>query len=318
MEIVDPKNKLALSFRGKGSSYFTILFVNLLLTVLTLGLYYPWAKARDLQYLYSSSFLNEDNFIFHGTGKEMFKGFVKAILLFFALFAVLSLLLYFEMFVLGIILFYLGLVLIIPLAIHGSYRYRMSRTSWRGIRFGYRGDRRELFVNFLKWTFLSLITLGIYGWWFIINLRNYLLNHIRFGSLQFKYKGNGFDYFILNIKGIFLSIITLGVYSFWYLKELYAYYVDNLSIQKDEQKITFKSTATGKSMFVLMITNLLLIIFTLGFAYAWVVARTMTYVFSHIELEGNVDLNAIVQTEENYKDATGEDVSDFLDIDFVI
>jgi uncharacterized membrane protein YjgN (DUF898 family) len=81
------------------------------------------------------------------------------------------------------ILFYAGIFTILPLAIHGSYRYRMSRISWRGIRFGYRGDRNELIQNFCKWIFFTIITIGIYGPWMAINLRKYLLGNVRFVML---------------------------------------------------------------------------------------------------------------------------------------
>ena len=61
-----------------------------------------------------------------------------------------------------------------------------------------------------------------------------------------------------------------------------------------------------------------MIIFTLGLGYAWVVTRTMKFIFDHIELDGTIDLNTLQQTEENFKDATGDDISDFLDIDFIV
>jgi hypothetical protein len=35
-------------------------------------------------------------------------------------------------------------------------------------------------------------------------------------------------------------------------------------------------------------------------------------------MEGNIDLNSLLQTEENYKDATGEDIGDFFNLDFVM
>ena len=45
--------KLRLEFTGSGSEYFRIWIVNLLLTLVTLGLYYPWAKVRRLRYFYA-------------------------------------------------------------------------------------------------------------------------------------------------------------------------------------------------------------------------------------------------------------------------
>jgi hypothetical protein len=40
-----------LEFKGQGSAFFGILIVNWILTVLTLGFYYPWARAKQLQSL---------------------------------------------------------------------------------------------------------------------------------------------------------------------------------------------------------------------------------------------------------------------------
>jgi uncharacterized membrane protein YjgN (DUF898 family) len=85
----------------------------------------------------------------------------------------------------------------------------MSRTSWRGIRFGYRGDRKEFMTLFFKEMFFTIISLGIYGAWMAINIRKYVLSNVRFGSAEFKYKGNGGEYFVLNLKGYFLTIITV-------------------------------------------------------------------------------------------------------------
>ncbi|MEO8253495.1 MAG: DUF898 family protein [Flavobacterium sp.] len=306
-----------LDFHGKGSDFFGIIIVNWLLIIITLGIYYPWAKAKQLQFIYGSTSLNGDSFSFHGTGNEMFKGFIKAILIFGVLYGILFLFIYFKMPISGLLLFYFGLIAILPIAIHGSYRYRMSRTSWRGIRFGYRGDRTEFTKSFFKWIFFTIITLGIYGSWMVINMRNYLLGNVRFGDAEFEYDGDGGDYFILNLKGYFLTIFTLGIYGFWWQKELFEYYVNHLSLKKGNEKINFTSTASGGDFFGLIVINLLLIIFTLGLGYAWVATRTMKFIFDHVALDGNLNLDGLMQTEENYKDATGEDLSDFLDLNII-
>ncbi|MES2733816.1 MAG: DUF898 family protein [Bacteroidota bacterium] len=306
-----------LSFHGSGSSYFGVIIVNWLLIVVTLGLYYPWAKAKQLHYLYGSTALNEERFSFHGTGKEMFKGFIKAVIIFAAIYGLLLLFMYLQMPIIGILVFYACILAIIPFAIHGSYRYRMSRTSWRGIRFGYRGDQKELSISFFKWTFFTIISFGLYSSWLSINLRNYLIGNIRLGSLQFKSDGDGGSYFWLNVKGYFLTLFTLGIYMFWWQKDIFAYYIDNLSVHQDDKEIRMTSTATGGDFFGLLVVNMLIIIFTLGIGYAWVVTRTMDFIVSKIELTGDIDLDTINQTEANFTDATGEDVSDVLDLGFI-
>ena len=307
-----------LEFNGKGSEYFSVIIVNWLLTILTLGFYYPWAKARNLQFLYGETSLNGDPFSFHGTGKEMFKGFIKALLIIAFLYSLFFLLLYLESPFLGIVILYLGILALLPFAIHGSYRYRMSRTSWRGIRFGYRGDRKEFSLNFFKWLFFTIFSFGIYGSWMSINMRNYILSNIRFGDVEFNSEGDGGDYFMLNLKGYFLTVFTLGIYGFWWQQELFEYYINNLSMSKGDKEIALNSTVTGGGFFKLAIVNILIIVGTFGIGYAWVVTRTMKYIFENIEMEGNIDLNLLLQTEENYKDATGEDIGDFLDMDFVM
>jgi uncharacterized membrane protein YjgN (DUF898 family) len=320
MEIInqtEPK-EYKLSFHGSGGEYFGIVIVNWLLTAVTLGLYYPWAKANQLKYLYGATALNDDRFAFHGTGREMFKGFIKAIIIFIIIYGIFFLLITWRMPIAALLFMYAAIIAILPVAIHGSYRYRMSRTSWRGIRFGYRGDRKELIVNFFKWVFFTIITLGIYGSWFSMNLRRYLLGNVKLGNLQFKYKGEGGEFFVLNLKGYFLSIVTLGIYMFWWQRDLFAYYIDNISAHKDEKEIRFKSTATGGDFFGLLVVNLLILVFTLGLGYAWVVTRTMNFVTNKIALDGDIDLNTLNQTEDIFTDATGEDIGDILDIDLTM
>ncbi len=317
-ETTTTEKKYKLDFYGKGGEFFGIIIVNWLLTIITLGFYYPWAKAKQLNFLYGSTSLNNDRFSFHGTGKEMFIGFIKAIFVFALIYGISIMFIYMQMPIIGILLLYAGILGIIPLAIHGSYRYRMSRTSWRGIRFGYRGNRNEFMLSFYKWILLTLVTFGIYGAWLSINVRRYVMSNVKMGDVSFKYEASGGDYFWLNFKSYFLSIITLGVYSFWWYSDLFAFYVNNLSLEKGEEKINLKSTATGGDFFGLLIVNLLIIVFTLGLGYAWVVARTMKFLTDHIEMEGNIDLDTINQTEEDFNDATGEDIGDFLNLDFAL
>jgi uncharacterized membrane protein YjgN (DUF898 family) len=307
----------SLSFQGKGGEYFGIVIVNWLLTVITLGIYYPWAKAKQIKYLYGATSLNDDRFLFSGTGKEMFIGFVKTMLIFGVILGLFYTLFFLVNQVLALIVLYLLLFLVMPLAIHGSYRYRMSRTSWRGIRFGYRGDKWEFFVKYLKWIFLTIITLGIYASWMEIKSREYIFGNIKAGDAQFKYKGSGSEFFLLNLKGYLLTLITLGIYMFWWEKDLFNYLYGNLSIEKGETKIQFKSTATGGGFFKLEIVNLLILVFTLGLGFAWVITRTMSFYTKHIELTGDIDLNSLEQTEEEYNNALGDDLTDFFDINLI-
>jgi len=309
-----------INFLGSGSKLFGIYIVNLLLTVVTLGLYYPWAKASVLQYLYQETELEGSRFTFHGTGKEMFKGFIKAVGVFIVLYAILL----YSMFttdpivkVSGFIIYFLAFLSLIPIAIHGSLKYRMSRTSWRSIHFGYRGELKELFAVFIKGILFTVISFGLYSPWFTISLRKYLMGKIRFGNVEFEYTGNGTEYAILIISGYALTIVTLGIYSFWFAKDLINYYIDHIKLTQDGREIKLQSYLTGGAYFRLEIVNVLIIILTLGLAAPWATVRTLKVLLGNIFIEGELDLDALVQTEKSYKNATGEDVADMLDLGIV-
>lgn len=304
-----------LEFLGKGSEYFSIVIVNWLLTLVTLGLYYPWARAKKLRYIYGNVSLNNERFHFSGTGKEMFIGFIK-LMVFYAIILGAFYYLYLQSSLLiAIIILYVGLLGIIPLAIHGAFRYRMSRTTYRGIRFGYRGEREKLVKYFFKWLILTAFTLGIYVFWMEMNLRRYIYGNIRYGDVEFDNESEGFEYFILNLKGYLLTILTLGIYSFWWYRDIFNYFVNTMSMRRGEQKIRCHSTATGIGFLRLLVGNFFIIVFTLGLGKAWADVRLYKFILDNIKLEGNINLDEIQQTEDEYLDAFGEDAMDFFDID---
>lgn len=53
------------SFHGTAGEYFKIWFVNIALTVITLGIFSAWAKVRTKRYFYANTFLDGANFEYH-------------------------------------------------------------------------------------------------------------------------------------------------------------------------------------------------------------------------------------------------------------
>ncbi len=309
-----------LRFHGQGSKLFSIYLVNMLLTLVTLGFYYPWAKVAIMKYMYEATELECSRFAFHGTGKEIFMGFLKALAIFGSMYGLLLVAMFYGEPVLVNIMFlvfYAVMMVLIPIAIHGSMKYRMSRTSWRGIHFGYRGDRNELLKKFIGDALLTVITFGIYGFWMSMNIRKYVLGNVRFGNVEFRYSGQGSDYFALHLKGYFLSLITMGIYSFWYARDLFNYWINNIHLIQNGRHARLRSEATGGDYFMLIVPNILLIIFTLGLGTPWAMIRTMNFVFDIVFIDGELDTDRIEQTEGAYRDATGVEVADMLDLDLV-
>jgi uncharacterized membrane protein YjgN (DUF898 family) len=317
----DSKETWFLTFFGQGMELFKINIVNMLLTLVTLGLYYPWAKANKLKYVYSQTEFKGSRFSFLGTGKEMFRGYIKVyafIIVFYAVF-------FYaqstgeQALIIGCIgVLYLLLFLFIPFAIHSAMKYRMSRSSWRSIRFGYRGKAMEFFKKYIVGLILTVLTCGIYSSWFSIDMYRYVYGNMRFGDVEMKYKGDGGDLFILNLKGMILSVLTCYIYIFWFQKELFEYHIKNTEFIQNGKSIPMTTRVTGADFAELQIVNILLMVFTLGLATPWVYCRTLEFYFLHTMLIGTIDENALQQTEAKYTNATGEDILDQTDMDLGI
>lgn len=313
--------KKRFKYLGNGNEFAIIYLKNILLTILTLGFYYPWAKVEKLKYHYQSTELDKARFTFHGTGKEVFKGFIKIYVFIILLYSMLFYAIQTKNEVVMLVIFgvfYLLFLLILPFAIHGTARYRSSRSSWKGIYFKYLGDKMELFWKFIIGSILTFFTLGIYGAWFSVDIRKYIFSHLRFGNLSFNFKGSGESLFWINLKFALLFYPTLGIYSFWYYKKLWSFYAENTEITQNGKKVNFNLTMQAGDIFELLLVNGLIIIFTLGIGFPWVKVRTLKFMFRFLEIEEGLNTDTIQQVAyDDYNDAAGDDLLDFLDIDLV-
>ncbi|WP_119422415.1 YjgN family protein [Desertibaculum subflavum] len=189
-------------YGGLNGEFTGIHIVNLLLTLVTAGIFRFWARTRERRYVWGHTALLGDWFEYSGTGKELFIGFLKALVVFGALFGVfylggwLAVLFAADLAQAQILtpLFSLpGYALVLYLTHFGAFsarRYRMSRTFWRGIRFEQRGSpvtyANRAFVGFLA----CVLTLGLYFPYYALRLRAYELDNLHFGTLSFHFEAN--------------------------------------------------------------------------------------------------------------------------------
>ena len=151
-------NKLTLQFTASGSEYFRIWTINLLLTVVTLGFYMPFAKVRRLRYFYANTLVGGQPLAFHGDPWKMLRGYVLMLVLFggYALAGHFSPWLALGVFVL--------LALLWPALWRSSLRFRMHNTSWRGLRFGFAGSVADAYKALLPLFVPSLVFLAANAW----------------------------------------------------------------------------------------------------------------------------------------------------------
>ncbi|MBV8210501.1 MAG: DUF898 domain-containing protein [Burkholderiaceae bacterium] len=131
-----------IEFTGTGAEYFRIWIVNLLLTIVTLGIYSAWAKVRKLQYFYRNTRLDGAVFDYHGDPIAILKGRGLAVVLLAAYKYAPPLLGSFGLIVV------LGVLAAAPWLVAQSYRFRLHNTSYRGLRFRFDGPVRQAYLIF--------------------------------------------------------------------------------------------------------------------------------------------------------------------------
>ena len=304
-----------LNFEGKGSELFGILIENFFLNLITLGIYYPWAKAKQLRYYYNSTSLNNSDFQFSGTGKEMFLGLAKALAFLFifnfAYETFMSVMVMDWMLLMGGILYFLFFLLLIVIASVGAKRYRMSRTSWRGIRFRFEGTFKETSVLIAKGWLMNILTLGLYYPYYRNRFQAYWTSKSSFGNIAFKYEGQGNEVFRIWIKGILISVLSLGLYMFWLKANLHRYFWNRTSYS--DTRIV--SNLYGGIWLKESLIYILFIIITFGFGMAWATVRYKRFYLGTFNLEGKIDLAEVKQSEAKLTGATGEGMADFFDVE---
>lgn len=188
-------------FSGSGSEYFRIWAVNLLLTLLTLGIYSAWAKVRREQYFCRNTRFAGASFDYHGKPVPILLGRILA----FGL-IILSQSTAFGGTLAGLAL--LVTLLALPWLMVKSAQFRLANSSYRGIRFEFVGRPKQAYrvYGVLLGALLALILLaavagsaaaqnwlaGVIGLLLLASYpllhaawRKFFVNQARFGNGQF-------------------------------------------------------------------------------------------------------------------------------------
>jgi uncharacterized membrane protein YjgN (DUF898 family) len=307
-----------LVFSGRAGSLLGIHIVNVFLTLLTLGVYSFWAKARVRRYLFAQAELDGDRFAFHGRGLEMLVGFIKAIIVFGLPLAALQYVPHLvdagrPVTVVTSVAAYALLTVILPVARTGARRYRLSRTSWRGIRFSFRGRTVEFVRIYVVGALLTMLTLGLYYPVFATRNQAFLIRQSHFGTARFNFDGRGAELLADFLYALLLTLPTLGFVWFWYVARQRRYFWNHTTLLTAR----FRATITGWHLFRLKLGNLMLILLTLGLGWPWATVRVARFWCRHLTLEGALDLAAI-QQEAQPASATGEGLLGLLEADLDI
>ncbi len=290
--------------------------VNVLLILVTLGIYYFWGTTRIRRYIFGQSEFDGDRFAYHGTARELMLGFAKAFVVFFVPIGLLTVVrdvLDVAPAIKGVaaLLISLLFLMFIPVAMVGARRYRLSRISWRGIRFSFRGRVIEFVRIFIKGWFLVGLTFGLYHPFFLTRRQAFMIGNSYFGNERFGFEGRGRELFGPFLLAVLLTLPTAGLSWFWFVARKRRFFWDHTTFGAAR----FSSTVTGSALLGLWLVNGLLLIVTLGLAWPWVRVRNIHFAFRYLDLEGPLDLERIRQQAQRAS-ATGEGLAGFLDTGF--
>lgn len=214
------------AFSGNWRDYAPIAFTNLLLTIVTLGLYRFWATTRTRKYLWAHTRFIDDQLEWTGTGKELFVGFLMVLLLIglpflFIQFGAQALILQGRPGLAGILTFASVILILymVGLARFRALRYRLSRSWWHGIRGGSDDQGFGYGLSYLWKSAVGSLAAGLMIPWSMMSLWNERWNKMSFGPHMFESAGDYrpvfkrfllfylFPFILFAIFGIFFVIV---------------------------------------------------------------------------------------------------------------
>jgi uncharacterized membrane protein YjgN (DUF898 family) len=216
-------------FHGSGGEYFRIWIVNLLLTIVTLGIFSAWAKVRRLRYFYGNTLLDDHSFDYHARPVAILKG---RLIVFAGYMA----------FVIGMQFYQKLLFVVLPLAVFAmpwvllrARRFQLRNTSWRNVRFDFGGRYGPALGAYMGWflilggafaavylvkpnpRFIFLIFLGVTLLYpFFVHKRvEYTLDNSFYGRQAFGFFTRAGRFYLFCIATAVLSLVAY--FFFFYL-----------------------------------------------------------------------------------------------------
>ncbi|MEL7384288.1 MAG: YjgN family protein, partial [Pseudomonadota bacterium] len=197
-----------ISFKGRGGEFFGIWSVNVLLSIVTLGIYSAWAKVRTKRYFYGNTYIDGDNFEYHAEPMQILKGRLVAL----AIILVWGIANSFipQLALVLLLLFYVAL----PWLLWSNARFDSAMTSYRNVHFSFNSSLKDAYITILGRGFgaalavmvfivicvavasvsqAASVILGLcsvvvmaalYGW-VVVGVQRYFVNGYRYGDWQF-------------------------------------------------------------------------------------------------------------------------------------
>lgn len=330
-------------FSGRGAEFFGIWIVNVLLTIVTLGIYSAWAKVRTTQYFYGHTKVDGHSFRYLATPIQILKGRIIAVII-FALISVVSA--FSPLFGLAAALVFL---IALPWLLVQGLKFNLRMTSYRNVRFGFHGTYGSAFIYYLLLPFLCIFTLYLAMPWALKKLDHFVFSNISFGGKKFEVNTKTSNYFQAFFVALGVAIglgIACGIvaavagfatpepqagFSLAILLLYIAYFGVFMLVGAVYQAMIrnhlFNSTSLPETadlhsnldaidLVWVTFTNMVLILCTLGLAYPWTKVRMAAVLAAATEVTVYPAADRLIDPLQQNSSAFAEQAADLFDVDF--
>ena len=333
-------------FTGEWSEYFRIWIINVLLTIVTLGIYSAWAKVRRRRYFCANTKLFGHAFEYLADPKRILLGnlIVVGLFLLLTFSQVVSPILYVALAVL--------FAIAVPWFVVRALSFNARNTAWRGLKFSFTGTYGPSARVFLLWPRLVPLTLCLIFPFIAKRQKDFVVNHHAFGTSPFLFHGRTEDFYriygiaalfflpvvvlyfamlavvfasiavrqggqpppvALGMIGLlFFGAVPLAIVGTMFLRaRMFTYIWNHTTIAGNR----FVAGMRARDLLLLHFVNTLVTALTGGLMHPWAAIRSVKFQLDRLEVipAGNVD--AFVAAAQPPVGALGEAANDFFDFD---
>jgi uncharacterized membrane protein YjgN (DUF898 family) len=221
-------------FRGNAKEYFGIWIVNILLTIITFGIYSAWAKVRRMRYFRGNTYLDGHAFDYHARGLQIFLGRMIVLIVLIIINVITTV---YPLLALATPVIFM---LILPLLIVRSLKFNARVTSYRNIRFDFTGKALGAFTSIILGGLVAVFSLGILAPLASRWAARYVLNHLRYGDRSFStdpklkalYRG-----WVLPAAMFVIGLLTIALLAFLIIVPIFQSGTIGFSEHNDQRQI---------------------------------------------------------------------------------
>ena len=346
--------ELTFFWSGNTITYIKLRSTNFLLTLITLGIYSPWAKVRTKRFFLGNTSLLDSTFDFDANPFSILKA---RLVIFFVITSFILYDVYTDSNSTGI--FFILLLILLPFLIVRSHVFNARHTIWRNVRFRFEKKYSSYLFHFYLMTAPILTLFYLFGYvrqedhdWFAPTVglllgyvaitfpvsqwwkHSILINQLSFGNLKFRFLTQLSRYVIIYVTHLLLLAIAWVIFLLGplfvilsvlgaviinlVLLSLYAHFTHaywNGVHTTEHSKITANFNPLQYAIKILFV-NQLIVIFSLGLLIPVAIIRSRRFITNHLTFHPSDKLRVVLTNANKTENALTEEIVDAVGMDF--